>query len=182
LKLATRQDWTAFVPWPESLRAGVDLAWNDPDRAQDRLDHAFALSCQVGDPCWEGISARGLGLLRMARGDLDAAVSTLRDARARCTRLPDAYLWLDAYNLDGLCGLAVEHHLDEATQWADELRDVAARSGMRELVARALTHRAALGDSESLDAAASIAESIDNPLLARMITATRLAGSALSAS
>jgi len=88
LDLAGRSGWTAFTPWPESWRAAVDLAQGELQRAEDRLDHAFSLSCQVGDPCWEGISSRGLGLLQSARGDVDGAVTTLRDARVRCTRLP----------------------------------------------------------------------------------------------
>ena len=160
------------MPWPESLRAGVDLANSDLDRAQDRLDHALAMSCHVGDPCWEGISARGMGLLRAIQGDVEGALTTLRDARARCTRLPDAYLWVDAYTLDAMCALATRYRLDEGPHWAVELSNLAARSGMRELVVRALVHRAALGDGENLDVAASLAEGIDNPVIARLIVAS----------
>ena len=172
LDLARRSGWNAFLPWPESLRAGIDLANNDLDRAEDRLDHAFAMSCHVGDPCWEGISARGLDLLRAIRGDVDGALNTLRDARLRSTRLPDAYLWVDAYTLDAMCALATRHRLGERQHWAVELSNLAARSGMRELVVRALVHRAALGDGENLDVAASLAAGIDNPVIARLIAAS----------
>jgi hypothetical protein len=126
----------------------------------------------VGDPCWEGISARGLDLLRAIRGDVDGALNTLRDARLRSTRLPDAYLWVDAYTLDAMCALATRHRLGEGQHWAVELSNLAARSGMRELVVRALVHRAALGDGENLDVAASLAAGIDNPVIARLIAAS----------
>jgi hypothetical protein len=42
---------------------------------------------------------------------------------------------------------------------------------MRELVVRALIHRAALGDGESPDVAASVAEGTDNLVLPGMIVA-----------
>ena len=40
---------------------------------------AFALACELGDPCWEGMAGRALGLLALQEGDLSAA----RSARAR---------------------------------------------------------------------------------------------------
>ena len=43
----------------ESLLAEVDRTTGDTDRAADRYAHAFALACQLGDPCWEGVAARG---------------------------------------------------------------------------------------------------------------------------
>ncbi|MEX2619549.1 MAG: hypothetical protein WD250_04955 [Egibacteraceae bacterium] len=39
----------------------------------------------------------------------DEALTLLADAPRRCRRLPDSYLWVEAYALDALCGLAVEH-------------------------------------------------------------------------
>jgi tetratricopeptide (TPR) repeat protein len=167
--LAVGQGWTSFVPWPESLRAEADLARGDLDQAQERLDHAFALSCQVGDPCWEGLSGRGLGLLRAARGDIDGAVAALRDARSRCTRLPDAYLWVDAYTLEAMCQVGARAGLPAARQWARELSAVAARTGLRELAVRALVHRAALGEPDLLALARAEAEAVDNPVLQQLV-------------
>jgi tetratricopeptide (TPR) repeat protein len=166
LELAQRVGWTAFVPWPESLRAHVDLARGALGRAQDRLEHAFALGCHVGDPCWEGVSARGLGLLHAARGDVDVALRTLQDARSRCTRLPDGYLWLDAWALDALCAVATTARDSRAGAWAGELSALAERAGMRELAVRALVHRAAAGERHLFDVAAASAEAVDNPALA----------------
>ena len=160
-----QQRWTAFVPWPLSLRAELDLQRGDVDAASDRFEHAFALGCQLGDPCWEGIGGRGLGRIAIARGDSARAVDLLVDAIARCVRLPDAYLWGKAYSLDVLCGLAVAGHMPQAAGWLDELQVLAARSGMRELTVRSHVHRAGLGDKRSGQAAQLLARDIDSPAL-----------------
>jgi DNA-binding SARP family transcriptional activator len=172
LELARRCGWTAFAPWPEAFRAGVDLERGDLDAAAERLDHAFAMSCQLGDPCWEGVSGRGRGLLLAARGDVDEALATLQDARSRSTRLPDAYLWVDAYTLDAMCQVALDagRH-EQAGPWVEELANLAAGSNMRELLVRALVHRGRLGDDQSLEVAAALARQVDNPLLADLVDA-----------
>lgn len=160
-----QQGWTAFLPWPQSLRAEVDLVRGDVDAAADRLGHAFALGCQLGDPCWEGIAGRGLGRVAIARGEPQRAVETLLDAVARCVRLPDAYLWGKAYALDVLCGVAVAQAMPHAAAWVGEMQSLAARSGMREFTVRSHLHRAALGDGASGAAALLLASEIDNPAL-----------------
>ncbi|MFS2033316.1 BTAD domain-containing putative transcriptional regulator [Polaromonas sp. CT11-55] len=157
--------WTAFVPWPQSLRAEVDLLRGDVEAAANRFEHAFALGCQIGDPCWEGIAGRGLGRVAMARGEPRRAAEILVDALARCVRLPDAYLWGKGYALDALCGVAVAEAMPQASAWINELQDLAARSGMRELTVRACLHRGALGDGGSTAAAGLLAGQIDNPAL-----------------
>ncbi len=160
-----KQLWTAFLPWPQSLRAEVDMRNGNVDVAAERFELAFALGCQLGDPCWEGIAGRGRGCVAISRGDTTGAIEILLDAITRSTRLPDGYLWAKAYALDALCGLAISKKLPEATIWLDELQDIAARSGMRELTVRALMHRAALGDTSSTQAAKLLAIEIDNPAL-----------------
>lgn len=171
LELAQRQSWTAFVPWPETFLAEVDLQRGELARAEERLDHAFALGCHVADPCWEGVSGRGLGLVRAAQGDVSGAVSTLLDARSRVARVTDAYLWADAYVLEALCDLAVRHRLPEAGGWVGELDRLAGSTGMRELAVRALCHRAALGDEAAGAAAVAAAAEVDNPLLQQLVGA-----------
>ena len=160
-----QQGWTAFVPWPQSLRAEVDLIRGDVDAAAERFDHAFALGCQLDDPCWEGIAGRGRGRVAIARGESQRAIEILVDSIARCVRLPDAYLWGKGYALDVLCGLAAANDMPQASAWIDELQNLAARSGMRELTVRSHLHRAALGDSASGAAARLLACEIDNPAL-----------------
>ena len=156
---------TAFLPWPESFRGEIDLVLGDVASAEARFEHAFALGCQVGDPCWESIALRGLGLAAAARGDVPRALEMLVDAPTLCRRLPDTYLWIEAYGLDALCAVAVEHEVGAAGRWIDELEAITARRGIRDLLLRATMYRARLGEPGALDAARSLAAQIDNPAL-----------------
>ncbi len=113
---------TAFVPWPESFRGELDLVLGDLDAAEARFEHAFALGCQVGDPCWESIALRGLGLVAEARGDVARALELLVDAPKLCRRLPDTYLWIEAYGLDALCSVAVDHGAEATPSGSTSLR------------------------------------------------------------
>jgi DNA-binding SARP family transcriptional activator len=164
-----QQLWTAFLPWPQSLRAEVDMINGKVEAAGERFEHAFALGCQLGDPCWEGIAGRGLGCIALSRGDTIKAIEILLDAIARTTRLPDGYLWAKAYALEALCGLAVSERMQEASIWIDELIGIAARSGMREFTVRALMHRASLGDSSSAEAARLLSSKVENPVLNTLV-------------
>ena len=60
--------WITFLAFPQSLLATVDLAVGMVDEAVVAFESAFALGCQIGDPCWEGIAARGIGLVHHERG------------------------------------------------------------------------------------------------------------------
>jgi hypothetical protein len=163
-----QQLWTAFLPWPQSLRAEVEMACGNVDSAADQFEHAFALGCQLGDPCWEGIAGRGRGCVAMWRGESHQALEILLDAITRSTRLPDGYLWAKAYALEALCGLAIAQKMPEATLWVHDLQNLAARSGMRELTVRALLHRATLGDLSSAVAARLLSDDIDSAALASL--------------
>jgi tetratricopeptide (TPR) repeat protein len=171
---ATARGMTAFVPWPEAFRGELDLVLEDADSAEARFEHAFALGCQVGDACWESMALRGLGLAAAARGDVPRALDLLVDAPKLCRRLPDTYLWIEAYGLDALCSVAVEHGAESTSQWIDELETVAARRGIRELLLRATVYRSRLGEPGALDAARSLAAQIDNPALGGLLTGAGL--------
>jgi DNA-binding SARP family transcriptional activator len=160
--------WTAFVPLPEALLADVDLLEGKVDAASTAYEHAHALALQLGDPCWEGCAARGLGLVAAHQGHAATALHWITEARNRCVRLPDAYLWVEGYCLDALCTLALEHQRVEASQWIDDLEALATRTGMRELVARAYAHRGKLGNRVAADAARVLAAEVDNPSLRRL--------------
>ena len=141
----------------------VDLGEGHVDAAAAAYEHAYALSIQLGDPCWEGLALRGIGLVADQRGDAEAAVRWVAEAPTRCVRLPDAWLWVEGYCLDALCVLAIEHRRPEAARWVADLEALATRTGMRELVARAYLHRGRLGDRAAAEAARVLAAEVDNP-------------------
>jgi len=141
------------------------LSQGDVAGASDSLEQSFARACQIGDPCWEGISARGLALVAEATGDVDRAFDALLDARSRTTRLADPYVWLDVHILDALCELGRRHGHPVTPDWVAEMRVRASRTGMRELTVRAMLHSAALGDRGDGALAVMLAADIDNPEL-----------------
>jgi len=55
------------------------------------------LACQLNDPCWEGMAARGLGMLNTSRGDHAAATTWLEEAAARSNRVSDRYQCVRAH-------------------------------------------------------------------------------------
>jgi tetratricopeptide (TPR) repeat protein len=167
--LAERDHWLSFLPWPQALLGQAYLSLGDLDTATRTLEQSFARACQIGDPCWEGISARGLALLAEARGDTDEAFAVLLDARARANRLADPYVWLDAHILDALCEIGRRHGHDQTATWADAMLDLSSRTGMRELTVRAMLHEAAGGIRGDAGAAALLAVDIDNPQLAPLL-------------
>jgi DNA-binding SARP family transcriptional activator len=166
---AEQEGWTSFVAWPECFVGDALLAEGDLDAAAEAYEHAFALGCQIGDPCWEGVAARGLGLVKERRGAIEEAIDWLDDARTRCVRIADAYMWVETYCQDALCEVAVTHGFDGAGRFIDELEANAAARGMREYVARAYLYRHRLGDPAALDAVRVLASNIANPALRREV-------------
>jgi DNA-binding SARP family transcriptional activator len=160
IELAGQDHWLTFLPWPQALRGEVQLARDDPAGAAELLQHAFARACQLGDPCWEAMAGRGLALVTEATGDTERAFALLADARARSGRLAEPYLWLDGYILDAQCELGRRHGHPDTGVWIETLRNLACRSGMRELALRSLRHGAALGREGDAAAAAELADEI----------------------
>ncbi len=165
IQLAETEHWLAFIPWPQALRGEVQVARGDPAGAATILRQAFARACQLGDPCWEGMAARGLALVADAIGDSQRAFATLADARGRCNRLADPYLWLDGYILDAQCDLGRRHNHPDTELWIHKLSELSSRTGMRELTYRSLLHGAAMGSEGDHAAATLVAAEIENPLL-----------------
>jgi DNA-binding SARP family transcriptional activator len=161
IRLAERDHWLAFLPWPQSFRGEIQLARSDPVGAAELLQQAFARACQLGDPCWEGISGRGLALVAEAAGDADRAFALLSEARARSNRLAEPYMWLDAYILDAQCQLGLRYAHPDTRAWVETMQKLAARAGMRELALRALLHGAALGNEGDAATAAMLSADID---------------------
>ena len=167
LEFVEAERWLAFRPWPETLLAELEARAGALDDAAERLERAFTVACQVEDPCWEGVSARGIGLLEAQRGRPDAALAWLAEGVARCTRVPDRYEWAHGYVLEALAAAADG---DAGHAAANELDALAARTGMRELSVRALIHRSRYEGDALLESARLLAADIDNPRLTRALT------------
>ena len=101
LALAADTRWVAFRPWPLAMRAEIDLAAGaDPADLRHDLDDAFALSCTLADPCWEGATARAIALTHAAAGDHVHALEWIAQSRRRCVRESDTYIAMQAAILD----------------------------------------------------------------------------------
>jgi hypothetical protein len=107
-------------------------------------------------------------MLHMANGELELARDWFEEARRRASRVSDRYVWVYAHSLDAAAGVAIELGDPDARQLVSELTEVAARSGMRELVVRARLHAGRLGEPGAFEAARLLAADIDNPALASL--------------
>lgn len=133
--------WVAFRPWPLAILGEARLRLKSEPRAlQTGLEEAFALSCQIGDPCWEAATARVMALTYAAAADFAPALDWIGRARERCTRETDAYAALlvtilanhaeislragQSAQADSiireLLSLAARTHMDSYVQWAVE--------------------------------------------------------------
>jgi tetratricopeptide (TPR) repeat protein len=166
LELIDAGGWISLQPLPEALRAEVAIREGATDRAAALAQHAFAVGCRLGDPCWEGFAARATGLLHQALDQPQGALGWFQDAVARTDRVSDRYIWLKAYCLEALAAHLVAHgDPEQADSVLAELEALAARGDMRELVVRAAVHRDRLGDPAALEAVRPLAEALDNPAL-----------------
>lgn len=140
LDVVAAERWLAFRPWPLALRGEVDLRdGQDPSEVLKAEERAFALSVQLGDPCWEGVAARGIALARAARDDHDGAMHWIRDGHRRCRRHTDSFVGMEAWILATEAELARAAGEDEhAEAAARELLSLAARAYMDDLVSAAL--------------------------------------------
>jgi tetratricopeptide (TPR) repeat protein len=176
LESVATANWMTFKPFPQAWLASVEFVQGNIDTASSLFEAAFAVGCQIGDPCWEGMGARGIGLVHLARGNVDDGIAWLDDARTRCVRIPDAYLWIHAFCLDSLCQAGIDHDVPETPRWISDLESLAARTGMSEMLVRAFLHRAASGDAGAVESARLFKERIDNPaVLAKIDSALAFA-------
>ncbi|MEV5965490.1 BTAD domain-containing putative transcriptional regulator [Kribbella sp. NPDC051952] len=170
LELVRQERWIAFQPWPQALAAELDLYAGKLDTAFDGFEEAWALGCQLGDPCWEGMAGRGLALLNAERGDHPAATRWLEIALNRASTAPDRYQWVHAHVLDATITVAMDHsEHDRALTLAGRLSALAARCDLRELLVHAQLHLSRLGDRQAATSARTLSTGIDNPALQDLI-------------
>jgi tetratricopeptide (TPR) repeat protein len=144
--LSTAERWTAFRPWAEAWGARAHLALGrDPAEVKTILEGSFALSCHLGDACWEGMTAQTLALACQATGEYEAAIDWLRTARRACERVTDSYTWV-----------ATEIALTEA-EFARDRGDAAMARDMAE---RVMTQAARLAMDGMLARAGALLEDV----------------------
>ncbi len=146
LELCESERWTAFKPWPVAWHGRIDLldgAAAEPVRHD--MEANLALATQLGDPCWEGVSAEAIGLTHRAEGRLDHAIEWMARGRALCGRVSDRYVWFQSQILRTEAETAVEAgDEDLATALTDQLIVEAARGQMDGLLEDALRIRTEL--------------------------------------
>ena len=142
IQMCERERWNAFLPWPQSWRANALLELGRHDEATEVAQKAFALACELGDPCWEGMAARSLALLSLQAGDLSSAREWINDARTRCNRIQDRYVWVSAY-VDLAHLQIVSHYKSSAVEsLASKLYSDAIRFDLPEFAKWAVTYQA----------------------------------------
>jgi DNA-binding SARP family transcriptional activator len=164
--LAEQAGWLSFLPYPTSWLAEAALRTGRLEEAQDLFGHAHALSLEVHDPCWESLSCRGLGLAAAAAGDDGSAARLLHEAPDACRRLPDTYVWIEAYALAAHAAHALATGSARAPMLVDDLDRLTSALDLRELQAEAALLRLAAGQPGALEAARLRVAAVDNPVLA----------------
>lgn len=159
---------------PGAFLGEVLLLQGDAEAAREVIAHSYAGAREIGDPTMESLAQRTSALLERAEGRGDAALEALMTTRARLIASPD-HTWSQAYILDKLCEVAIEQDAPHAASLVDELANLAARTGMKEMLARAYLHRHGLGDAGALEAARLVAGEVDNPHLHGEVAAAEIA-------
>ena len=165
IEICDRDRWNAFLPWPQALRAECLAADGHWDDARDDAEQAFALACQLGDPCWEGMAGRALALLALQAGNPAAAQEWITDARRRCDRVPDRYVWVSGFVALGHLEIVASQQPDLVMPLARRLYQEATRADLPEFIGWALIYQAEAGDPASPPLAQAVARDVTNPAL-----------------
>ncbi|MEI7599214.1 MAG: BTAD domain-containing putative transcriptional regulator [Aestuariivirga sp.] len=131
--------WVSFRPWCIALRAEALLALgSDPASLRPDLDEAFAMSCELKDPCWEGATGRAIASTYEAEGNLHDAMRWLGEAlgRMRCDVDRFTAQQVDILEDQSRVRRKMGHHA-EASHTAQEWIALAARAHMDASIRRA---------------------------------------------
>ena len=158
----TAEHWTAFEPFVAGVRGETYLAAGRLEQAAALMDRSWVMADLAGDHCYMALAAGAQARLFLAHGDLAASEHWIdRGLKPR-----PWYLWYTARLLDAAAEVTLAAGSSRASGFVDRLAALASRSGMREFVVRALSHRAVLGDDGALQSARWLAKEIDNLALA----------------
>lgn len=161
LEWVATEHWTAFEPFVDGVRGETYLAAGQLDEAAALIDRSWVMADISGDHCFMALAAGAEARLFLARGDLAAAEHWIN----RGMEPKPWYLWYTARLLDAAAEVALATGSPRASEFVDKLAALASRSGMREFVVRAQSHRAVLGDESAAQAVPWLAKEIDNPAL-----------------
>ncbi|MCU1533012.1 MAG: family transcriptional regulator [Arthrobacter sp.] len=161
LHLVDSEHWAAFEPFVDGVQGETCLAAGRLDEAAALIDRSWVMADLAGDHCYMAMAAGAKARLSVALGDQAAAESWL----SRGLATTPWYLWYTARLLDIASEVAIETRSPRAEEYVARLSAMAGRSGLRELVVRAHSHRAMLGDAGAAEAIPWLAKDIDNPAL-----------------
>ncbi|APX01117.1 SARP family transcriptional regulator [Arthrobacter sp. QXT-31] len=161
------EHWTAFEPFVAGVRGETYLAAGDLEAAAEMIDRSWVLADLAGDHCYMALAAGAEARLFLAHGDLAAAQHWVD----RGMQPKPWYLWYSARLLDVAAEVAIAARDERTEEVVERLGALASRSGMREFVVRAQSHRAVLGDEAAAQAVPWLAKQIDNPALTAFLAA-----------
>lgn len=110
LGAARATGWHGLAPWILAFEGEAELRLGNVARASELFAEGFAIGSEMGDPCWEGLSLRGLAHVEWRAGRQGKAREMMAEAHSRCSRVPDTLWWADALILTDLVEL--EHGAD----------------------------------------------------------------------
>ncbi|MDN4645529.1 SARP family transcriptional regulator [Arthrobacter sp. PsM3] len=165
LEWIAEEHWTAFEPFVAGVRGETYLAAGRLEDAAALIDRSWVMADLAGDHCYMALAAGAEARLFLAHGDLAAAEHWI----GRGLEPTPWYLWYTARLLDAAAEVTIATGSPRASAFVDRLAALASRSGMREFVVRAQSHRAVLGDEAAAQSVPWLAKEIDNPALAAFL-------------
>jgi hypothetical protein len=160
-ELIAAEHWTAFEPFVAGLRGETFLAAGRLEDADALIDRSWVMADVAGDHCYLTLAAGAKARLSVARNDPAAAESWLK----RGLDTTPWYLWYRARLLDTAAEVAIDAGSPAAADYAARLGTMAGRGALRELLVRAHSHRAVLGDTAAAETIPWLAKDINNPAL-----------------
>ena len=107
LDVIAEERWLSFRPLALCFRHELDLErGREPAQVRTEVEQTFSQSCQLGDPCWEGLAARVLGITWAGGGPTGKAYDWFAEARSRAARVNDTWSWVRAAVLESEIDLA----------------------------------------------------------------------------
>ena len=131
--------WVSFRPWCTALRAEALLSLgHDPASLRPELEDAFAMSCELKDPCWEGATGRAIALTYEREDNLQQAAHWIDEASRRMQRDVNRFTGQFVDILEDQSRLRRKlGHTAEASRAAQEWIALAARAHMDAAITRA---------------------------------------------